>query len=236
MPRTTLDCALRHTTEARERTVPSVGSVSSSPAPTPEIQATTASTSSTVTFLQTAVAQVAGPGGSASARIPLDNGSQRTFITGELAQRLRCPGLASENLSVLAFGSTQPSTRRTYQKVSLRIDGLHQSLEVEAIAIPQIRKSLSPPVDARILQMLHDRGLSPVTTTCLSQNVDVLVGANYYWRFVSRRIERLPNNITAVETIFGWIVQGVAPLHSSVPDFPAPRHFYAARMTRPSMS
>ncbi|XP_064472609.1 uncharacterized protein LOC135387252 [Ornithodoros turicata] len=217
----TVLCDIQPKRETRERTARSVGSASASPAQTPEIQATTASTSSTVTFLQTAVVQVAGPGGSASVRILLDNGSQRTFITKELAQRLRCPGLASENMSIFAFGSTQPSTHRAYQKVSLRIDGLHQSLEVEAIAIPQICRSLSPPVDGRILQMLHDRGLSPVTTTCLSQNVDVLVGTDYYWRFVSGRIERLPNNITAVETVFGWIVQGVAPLRSSLPDYPA---------------
>ncbi|XP_064473785.1 uncharacterized protein LOC135388253 [Ornithodoros turicata] len=107
----------RHTRASESLAIPHFGSAGGrSPQPADNMSP----------FLQTAVVQVAGPGGSASVRILLDNGSQRTVITQELAQRLRCPGLASENLSIFAFGSTQPSTRRAYQKVSLRIEGLHQ--------------------------------------------------------------------------------------------------------------
>ncbi|XP_064470240.1 uncharacterized protein LOC135384993 [Ornithodoros turicata] len=177
-------------------------SAAAEPVSVPAVQATAASTSSTITFLQTATATISGPGGSAEVRVLL--GSQRTFVTENLARQLRCPIQSSEGL--FAFGSTQASTFRTYDWVSLCVAGLCQSLEVDALAIPHICRSLSPPVDARITEVLKHRGLRPATTSCASQNVDLLVGADHYWRFVSGKIERLPNDMTAIETIFGWVV------------------------------
>ncbi|KAH6945495.1 hypothetical protein HPB50_008785 [Hyalomma asiaticum] len=36
-----------------------------------------------------------------------------------------------------------------------------------------------------------------------------LIGTDKYWRIVTGRIQRLSNELCAVETIFGWVVQGV---------------------------
>lgn len=144
-------------------------------------------------------------------RILLDNGSQRTFVTESLALQLGCPLRGSEGLSIFAFGSTEGSPHRVYDRVSLRVIGLDRSLDVYALAMPQICKSLSPPIDHRITQLLSDRGLRPASALRTSQNVDVLVGADNYWRFVSGNVVRLTEDLTAVETIFGWVVQGCAP-------------------------
>ncbi|XP_064475785.1 uncharacterized protein LOC135389682 [Ornithodoros turicata] len=167
-------------------------SAAAAPVSVPAVQATAASTSSTITFLQTATATISGPGGSAEVRVLLDTGSQRTFVTEDFARQLRCPIQSSEGLSIFAFGSTQASTFRTYDRVSLCVAGLCQSLEVDALAIPHICRSLSPPVDARITEVLKHRGLRPATTSCASQNVDLLVGADHYWRFVSGKIRAPP--------------------------------------------
>lgn len=69
----------------------------------------TASNRSTVSFtafLQTvrlwAVAQKKGT----LTRGLLDAGSERTFITSELAQQLQCPFIRTEQVTVFTFGST----------------------------------------------------------------------------------------------------------------------------------
>ncbi|XP_055919454.1 uncharacterized protein LOC129951366 [Eupeodes corollae] len=38
--------------------------------------------------------------------------------------------------------------------------------------------------------------------------LSVLVGANYYWKVVTGRYKRITSLLTAVDTIFGWTLQG----------------------------
>ncbi|KAG0411887.1 hypothetical protein HPB47_010977 [Ixodes persulcatus] len=38
-------------------------------------------------------------------------------------------------------------------------------------------------------------------------NVGILIGSNFYWQVVTGRIQRMTDYLTAVESIFGWMVQ-----------------------------
>ncbi|KAH6944257.1 hypothetical protein HPB50_002387 [Hyalomma asiaticum] len=38
--------------------------------------------------------------------------------------------------------------------------------------------------------------------------IDVLIGSNQFWECLTRRIKKLNSKLTAVETVFGWAVQG----------------------------
>lgn len=44
--------------------------------------------------------------------------------------------------------------------------------------------------------------------------LSVLIGADYYWKIVSGRVERLSESLVTIETIFGWIVQGPISMSS----------------------
>ncbi|XP_064470095.1 uncharacterized protein LOC135384823 [Ornithodoros turicata] len=172
-----------------------------------------------VTYLQTAVAEASGPAGTLWVRVLLDNGSQRTFVTEDLTRRLGCEAQGSEDLAIFSFGSTRRSARHTCAKVSLSLSGLHESQDLDALTVPDICSSLNPAVGGTVAALLQDHGLEPAPTSCPSDsvdNVDILVGADYYWRFVSGKIVRLSEDLTAVDTLFGWTVQGPANISSLV--------------------
>lgn len=44
--------------------------------------------------------------------------------------------------------------------------------------------------------------------------LSVLIGADYYWKLVSGRVERLSESLVAIETIFSWTVQGPVSMSS----------------------
>ena len=50
----------------------------------------------------------------------MDSGSQRTYITENLAKRLNLKKKATEEITLVTFGADKPKTLRT-QKVSLKI-------------------------------------------------------------------------------------------------------------------
>ncbi|XP_062573875.1 uncharacterized protein LOC134235745 [Saccostrea cucullata] len=71
-------------------------------------------------------------------RILMDSGSQRTYVTEELASRLNLKKKRTEETSLVTFGSTKPKIVKT-PNVSLRIklkDGHY--LRIEANVVPQI--------------------------------------------------------------------------------------------------
>ena len=50
--------------------------------------------------------------------------------------------------------------------------------------------------------------LSDSSDSKFSCNVDILIGADYYWDFVSDNIRRKNSGPVAVETISGWVLSG----------------------------
>ncbi|XP_064488475.1 uncharacterized protein LOC135400572 [Ornithodoros turicata] len=180
-------------------------------APSP-VQATPASMDSTVILLQSAAVDASGPGGKARVQILLDNGSQRTFIREDLAMSLQCATIDVEDLAIYAFGSTQ-SARHRCSKVTVNITGRDATFEL-ALTIPEICKSLSPSLDPHLTRMLLELDLQPASTSGVSRSVDILVGADNYWRLVTGRILRMTEDLTAVETVFGWVIQGSTAVHT----------------------
>ncbi|KAH7937462.1 hypothetical protein HPB49_012610 [Dermacentor silvarum] len=41
-----------------------------------------------------------------------------------------------------------------------------------------------------------------------SENIDLLIGGDHYWEIVMGSTKRLSSKLMAVETLFGWTVQG----------------------------
>ena len=49
-----------------------------------------------------------------------------------------------------------------------------------------------------------------------SCNVDILIGADYYWDFVSSNIKRGNSDPIAVETILGWVLSGTYEFKNNI--------------------
>ncbi len=44
--------------------------------------------------------------------------------------------------------------------------------------------------------------------------LSMLIGSDYYWRIVLGQVERVTVTLVAIESIFGWSVQGPVKMYS----------------------
>ncbi|KAL1484611.1 hypothetical protein MTO96_032496 [Rhipicephalus appendiculatus] len=156
-----------------------------------------------------------GTGGRVPVRLLLDTGSQRTFIRKDLSQQLRLSCTGTEEVDVFTFGgSTHP---RHYQcrRVNVTLRGRREPIDVdlEALEVPELCTVNGPTLEPNVIAMMRDRNLAFADETQGDQpqdsTISVLIGSDHYWRVVTGRVERFTDTLCAVETIFGWVIQGV---------------------------
>ncbi|KAG1927518.1 hypothetical protein F2P79_024188 [Pimephales promelas] len=173
-------------------------------------------------LLQTVRAWAEGPGGRKSIRCLLDGGSQRSFISENTVRALKLPVMKQETFTLHTFESTAPATsRRNTVKVTLQsIWNKDQKVEVEALETPQVCTAVMKIPGEHIQAEMKRKGLQLADYqdpgTCDTE-LSLLIGADYYWHVVSGQVERITDALVAVESIFGWSVQGPVTM-SSVSD------------------
>lgn len=148
-------------------------------------------------------------------RILLDTGSQRTFVKRALAERLQFPILNTKNL--FTFGNMNKPSRCHCRLVALTLQRQYCSskITVEAIEVPELCTIISPPRHTDIVDDLHKHQLLPADVTptgsSSTNEVDVLIGSDLYWKVTTGDIHRLTEGLTAMKTLCGWVVQGSYP-------------------------
>ncbi|XP_070546084.1 uncharacterized protein [Ptychodera flava] len=81
--------------------------------------------------------------------------------------------------------------------------------EIEALLIPEISTGLKNHVDSHLLTLPYLKGLRlahPVSNDAC-YDIDILIGADYYWSFVGNEIIR-GQGPTAVDSPFGYLLSG----------------------------
>ncbi|KAH6941335.1 hypothetical protein HPB50_016310 [Hyalomma asiaticum] len=84
--------------------------------------------------------------------------------------------------------------------------------KIEALETPSIcEQSIAFPTD-EVKAMLLELSL-PVgdDSQDLTPAIDVLIGSDHFWDFLTAKVKRLTGTLTAFETLFGWAVQGKVP-------------------------
>lgn len=162
----------------------------------------------------------------------LDSGSQRSYIRADAARKLQCSVVGREELSLITFGSSKSQRRLYAERVSVRLRSQfdHAAVELEALTIPEICSVTSPPLENNILQALIAKEYK-VADACQADtwqegDITVLIGSDAYWKVTTGRIDRINERLTAIETTFGWMVQG--PLSSDI-QFPSSALFVSSR-------
>ncbi|XP_064488324.1 uncharacterized protein LOC135400416 [Ornithodoros turicata] len=155
-------------------------------------------------------------------RLLLDTGSQRTFIRSDLSHKLHLPCEEQEDLTVLTFGNTSRPRRYHCRRVKLTLISRFTSnaVTLEALEVPEVCTVTT--TLATDLPELSGKNLlfADEPNSCTRENsiISVLIGSDFYWSVVTGRTERLGDRMCAVETMFGWVVQGV----NSSSSLPAP--------------
>lgn len=146
-------------------------------------------------------------------RLLLDTGSQRTYITNELAEKLRLPITGSETLTVYTFSASKPRELHT-PVTGLRLltkDG--SSLHLRVNVIPKITGNLQRAYfnPEKFSHLLKDIPLADsVTSTEETANIELLLGNDYYCDIFSGDIsmKAVSPGLNVMESKLGWILTG----------------------------
>ncbi|XP_068693062.1 uncharacterized protein [Montipora foliosa] len=147
-----------------------------------------------------------GPGFQCSeAHILFDTGSQRTFITENMRNRLNLKTIRKERLDVTTFGDIK-TTRRNYDIVSLNLDTGKESLSLTALVTPTI----CPPVKIKAFKIPPElEGLKLADTPTGNSEADILIGNDQYGHLITGKMIKTSNEaMIAIESKFGWLLAG----------------------------
>ena len=151
-------------------------------------------------------------------RLMFDSGSQRSYITEDLRKRLNLKTLRKEKIVIKTFGDFS-STLRELDVVQFRVKNRFNKsyVYVEALSVPTICSAVTKQ-NIRAAKEKH-RHLSKLTLADASEgrsnmDIDVLIGVDFYYTFVSGRVIRGEGGPVALESSLGWVLAGCSDHHS----------------------
>jgi hypothetical protein len=154
----------------------------------------TSSVTNIPTILKTATAKVTSGETVMDTTILFDEGSQRSFITEELAQNLNLKQTGTETLTIAAFGGKE--RMRTFKTSTLfLIADSGENIQIHVVVVPCIAAKIhSHQVPIKNLPYLQHLKLAQ-SYDGSSFEVSLLIGVNHYWDIVGNNIIRGPGSI-----------------------------------------
>ena len=163
-------------------------------------------------FLQTADVIVENPLNSKQVKVKVlfDSGSQRTYVSDRIKNFLNITPERSENVNISTFGNTN-SDIKTVDIVKLNLlTQSNEKLTVHAMSYPYICAPLKhQPLDLVKNAFENFKNIN-FADSGVGDEIDLLIGSDYYWGLVSGRVVEASKGIglVAMETRLGWVVSG----------------------------
>ena len=191
-------------------------------APTYEVPASKSSSTLYVgadktTLLQTAQAVLYNPNRPdlfVMVRAILDTGSQRSYVTDGVKQALSLETEEVQQFSIATFGAAGHKSQQRFEvlRVGLKMkDGKNQELNL--IKVPSICEPLTAQPISLCLNK-HDHlnrlDLADYSDGQETLQIDVLIGADYYWELATGKTIRSKDGPVAVHTRLGWVLSAPA--------------------------
>lgn len=168
-------------------------------------------------ILQTAVALINNGDRSCYGRILLDTGSQRTYITSSLAEKLHLPIKDNNRLLIYTFGSSKPRTIDS-PVVNIKITTQRgQTYLIQANVIPHITNKVASPKDY-IAMNPDGTKYDMADDGSLGERIDLLIGNDYYHMFMTNEIQEHSQGLYLVNSSFGWIYSGRVEKEENIQD------------------
>ncbi|XP_057296268.1 uncharacterized protein LOC130625227 [Hydractinia symbiolongicarpus] len=144
-------------------------------------------------------------------RILLDCGSNRTYITKELSEKLQLKEIDKETVTTYTFGCKKPkSFLSTLVELNLqKNDG--KPLLIKARVVPHITGTVErTPIDITRRRKLESNfELSDtLPTTLQTSTLGLLIGNDHYHDIVLPERKKVDNGLCLINSLFGWILSG----------------------------
>ena len=172
------------------------------------------STSTKSVLLQTARALVYNPevpDSHMELRVLPDGGSQQSYMTERARRVLRVEPEGEQQLSIAAFGSERGGPKVCpIVNVGILLKG-YPSMIVSLFVVPMVCEPLmGQPIDVCSNQNPHFSSLELADWADQGSQleVDILIGSDYYWDFVTGPVSKSTCGPTAIHTKLGWVLSG----------------------------
>ena len=171
-------------------------------------------TSCTNIALETLSVSVGGKRGVVKANLLFDSGSDKSYVSKKLIEKIGGEWVESLPLSVATFGTDEVSctTSRDVYKFMLKGNNGH-NVSLNATAIPTICPPISQPKipDHLLAQMELEKADLISIPEGGQVSVDILIGMDAYWRLRTGKIKFLTQSLAAQKTLLGWVLSGCVP-------------------------
>ena len=162
-----------------------------------------------VCLLKTAITTVSAGSISTEGNILFDEGAQHSFISQKIADRLSLHPPHSEQISLSSFGNLA-SSDRFLQVATILVHTQDRSvIPISVLVVPQLAAPLQNSVWMEVSKMPYLKHLQlahPVTEDD-SFEINILVGADYYWTFVQDQVI-CGDGPAAVKSRLGYLLSG----------------------------
>ena len=138
-----------------------------------------------------------------------------TYVTSELKERLGIKPAKTEILNLIIFGD------KLYRKQKCDVVNLILSKEpgnevqISALTFPRICSELPTKVNLNNYPQLQSLKLADDSKLESGTPIDVLVGSDHCWDFITGNVTKSEDGPVAVESVFGWILSGVSESNDS---------------------
>ena len=145
-------------------------------------------------------------------RVLFDAGSHQSFITAKAAGKIGLQAVKQERLSVKTFGKNEVETKvRDIVDFDLSSVNNQQSARIQCYVVDEIATIPNERIDIVKNDFDHLKQIyfSDATKHGETLQVDILIGANFLWEFMSGQIIRGgPQQPVAIKTLLGWTLSG----------------------------
>ena len=179
---------------------------------TTSLSMTLPSSKNSVCLLKTAVATITNGEKRTRANLLFDEGSQRSFITQDLANTLALQPCRKEDITISSFGTQCQLNRQMAVAVVNLLTLSGQTVPLTVLVVPHIATPIQNTVSSNVTRLPHLKNLTLAhsLTTDREFEISLLVGADHYWDIIGDKIVR-GDGPTAVESKLGYLLSGPAP-------------------------
>lgn len=130
-------------------------------------------------------------------------------MTNRLKEALQLKPERTETMFVRTFGFEE-QRKYTCDIVSVVLDAKSNSaVDLQVVSVPLICEPLSGQsvvCAMKYFPQLTQLDLADSASCADDLEVDVLIGCDYYWRIMTGNLIRAAGGLTALETLFGWVI------------------------------
>ena len=139
----------------------------------------------------------------------IDSGNQRLYVTTGLQQKLGLKPIKKESLNLNTFGDAG-FWKKDCDLVQLTLQGRNgQDIKIAALSFGNICSPLPGTINLESYPSFLELDLAAYNTATNSHDdIDVLIGSDYYWDVITGHVIQESNGLAAVSSKFGWLVSG----------------------------